>query len=93
MSSFKKVNLKIRYIFLKQENDSSRNIFLIRIFFSLFSLVKIFLLLRTMLMSNLLLCKFRGLYITNQSLVTLDDLHSRFIIGKESSARNGLFID
>jgi hypothetical protein len=34
-------------------------------------------------MSNLLLCKFRGLYITNQSLVTLDDLHSRFIIGKE----------
>jgi hypothetical protein len=49
-------------------------------------------LLRTTLMSNLLLCKFRGLYIPNQSLVTLDDLHSRFIIGKESSARNCLFI-
>jgi hypothetical protein len=33
-----------------------------------------------MLMSNLL--KFRGLYITNKSLVTQDDLRSRFIIGK-----------
>jgi hypothetical protein len=44
-----------------------------------------------MLIGNLLLCKFRGLYITNQSLVALDDFHSRFIIGKESAARNGSF--
>ena len=33
-------------------------------------------LIRIMLMSNLVLCKFSGLYITNQSLVTLDDLHT-----------------
>ena len=43
-------------------------------------------------MSNILLCKFTGLYITELSLVMLDDLHSRLIIGKESSARNGLLI-